>query len=76
MIYNLFISHSWLYSNNYDRLVELLNKNPSFQYKNYSIPKNDPIHNAPNDYQLKEAIKKQMQHASCVLILAGVYSNI
>lgn len=36
---------------------------------------NDPIHNARYDYQLKEAIKNQMQHASCVLILAGVYST-
>lgn len=47
----------------------------NFSYKNYSVPKNDPIHHAPYDYQLKAAIKNQMQHASCVLILAGVYST-
>lgn len=75
MIYNLFISHSWTYSDAYEKLVDLLNAAPYFSYKNYSVPKNDPIHNAPYDYQLKAAIRNQMQHASCVLILAGVYST-
>lgn len=75
MTYNLFISHSWNYSDTYDGLVNLLNAKPYFDYKNYSVPKNDPIHNAPYDYQLKAAIRNQMQHASCVLILAGVYSS-
>lgn len=75
MIYNLFISHSWSYSDAYDGLVNLLDSNPYFIYKNYSVPKDDPIHNARNDHQLKEAIRNQMQHAGCVLILAGVYST-
>lgn len=74
-MYNLFISHSWTYSNQYDRLVELLDAAPYFTYKNYSVPKNDPIHNAPNQYLLREAIRRQMQHASCVIILAGVYAT-
>ncbi len=75
MSYNLFISHSWTYGDAYDRLVNMLNAKPYFSYKNYSVPKYDPIHNASNDYQLKEAIRRQMQPASCILILAGVYST-
>ena len=75
MTYNLFISHSWTYGDAYDRLVDMLNAKPYFSYKNYSVPKYDPIHNASNDYQLKEAIRRQMQHASYILILAGVYST-
>lgn len=74
-MYNLFISHSWAYTDYYQRLIALLNSAPYFYYKNYSIPKDDPIHNAPYDYQLRAAIKNQMQHASCVLILAGVYAS-
>lgn len=74
-MYNLFISHSWAYGDAYDRLIDLLNADPSFSYKNYSVPKDDPIHNAPYEWQLKEAIKAQMAHASCVLVLAGVYST-
>lgn len=77
MVYNLFISHSWTYSDAYDGLVRLLKKaeDVGFYYKDYSVPKNDPIHNANNDRQLKEAIRNQMKHASCVLILAGVYAT-
>lgn len=75
MIYNLFISHSWKYGNEYEKLKNLLNSNTQFIYKDYSVPKNDPIHNAHSDYQLKIAIRNQMKHASCVLILAGVYSS-
>ncbi|MBR5677038.1 MAG: TIR domain-containing protein [Paludibacteraceae bacterium] len=77
MAYNLFISHSWTYSDAYDGLVKLLKKaeDDGFYYKDYSVPKNDPIHNANNDRQLKEAIRNQMKHASCVLILAGVYAT-
>ena len=74
-MYNLFISHSWTYSDAYDRLVDLLDNASYFSYRNYSVPKDDPIHNAPTQWQLKGAIKAQMAPASCVLILAGVYST-
>ena len=74
MIYNLFISHSWKYSDQYERLVRLLD-NSSLNYKNYSVPFNDPINYAENDRQLKDAINNQMKPASCVLVLAGVYST-
>lgn len=74
-MYNLFISHSWNYSDAYEKLIQLLDNANRFDYRNYSVPKNDPIHNAPNQYLLKEAIKKQMSSSNCVLILAGVYSS-
>lgn len=74
-MYNLFISHSWNYSDAYEKLIQLLNNADRFEYRNYSVPKNDPIHNAPNQYLLKEAIKRQMNSANCVIILAGVYSS-
>ena len=75
MIYNIFISHSWSYSDAYDKLISLLDDAPDFSYRDYSVPKDDPIHNANNERELRAAIKNQMQHASCVLILAGVYST-
>ena len=63
MTYNLFISHSWTYSDAYEKLISLLDADQYFTYKNYSVPKNDPIHNANNDYQLKAvfATKCNMQ---------------
>lgn len=75
MTYNLFISHSWTYSDAYEKLCNLLDNASNFSYRNYSVPKSDPIHNARYDYQLRAAIRDQMQHASCVLVLAGVYST-
>lgn len=75
MSYNLFISHSWAYSDAYKGLVSLLEEAKYFEYKNYSVPRDNPIHNANNDIQLYDAIKSQMQSASVVLILAGVYSS-
>lgn len=74
-IYNLFISHSWTYSNQYDNLINLLNNASYFEHKNYSVPKDNPIHRANSDKALKEAIKCQMKSASVIIILAGVYST-
>lgn len=73
--YNLFISHSWTYSDEYEKLVNLLNLDRYFSYKNYSVPKNNPVHNAKNIEELRQAIRTQVQSCSVVLILAGVYST-
>ena len=73
--YHLFISHSWSYSNSYDRLVSLLRARSYFKFRNYSVPRDDPIHNAGADAALRRAIKAQMAHSSVVLILAGVYAT-
>lgn len=72
--YNIFISHSWNYSDAYEKIIEMLEKS-SIEYKNYSVPKNNPIHNANNDTELYEAIKAQIKSTSVVIILAGVYSS-
>lgn len=74
-MYHLFISHSWSYSDAYEKLTDLLKERGYFDYKDYSVPKDDPIHNAPNATALKAAIKKQIDPASVVLVLAGVYSS-
>ena len=73
--YHLFISHSWAYSDAYEKLVAWLDKDENFIYKNYSVPKDDPVHTKGTDKELYDAIKEQISHASVVLILAGVYSS-
>lgn len=72
---SLFISHSWSYGDAYDKLVGLLDAAPKFRYRNYSVPKNDPIHNAPNVAALYEAIKNQMVFCDVILIMAGKYAT-
>lgn len=74
-MYNLFISHSWAYTDAYAKLMNLLRNHSSFEFRDYSVPKDDPINHCPYDWQLKVAIENQIRPASCVLILAGVYST-
>ena len=73
--FNLFISHSWSYSDSYVRLVKLLRTRGYFSFRNYSVPRNDPIHNAGTEAQLRRAIRNKMSPCSVVIILAGVYAT-
>lgn len=72
---SLFVSHSWTYGDAYDKLVALLDAAPYFVYRNYSVPKHDPIHNAPTSAALYQAIKNQMVFCDVVLIMAGKYAT-
>ncbi|MCY4575408.1 MAG: TIR domain-containing protein [Chloroflexi bacterium] len=73
--YNLFVSHSWAYGNQYDRLVTLLSARPYFRFRNHSVPRYDPIHLTRSDVRLRRAIRERMAGCHAVLILAGVYST-
>ena len=73
--YNLFVSHSWAYSDAYDRLIGLLENRGYFSFRDYSVPKDDPIHDAGTDAQLRQAIRNHMSPCSVVIILAGVYAT-
>ena len=48
-MYNLFISHSWSYSNEYEKLIAILDSAKNFVYKDYSVPTSDLIHYAPDE---------------------------
>lgn len=73
--YNLFISHSWAYGDAYERLCNLLNQASNFNYKNFSVPKDDPIHNAPSSPALYAAIKNKISPCNVILIMAGKYAT-
>ncbi len=74
-VYNLFISHSWSYGYAYEKLVAMLKEKSYFNFKNYSVPKNNPIHNAPNAQELYNAIKNQMSNCHVIIVMAGKYST-
>lgn len=73
--HNLFISHSWAYSDNYNKLTLKLKERPYFFYKDYSVPKNDPIHTKGTDKELYAAIKRKIGPCGVIIMLAGVYST-
>ena len=39
------------------------------------MPKNDPIHNAVSDRELKEAIFRKIERSHVVVIPSGMYVN-
>ena len=78
MSYNVFISHSWDYTDAYVKLISLLNDAKYFDYKDYSAPKSDPLEIRNSYYyksELRNKIIVQMRPCSVVLVLAGVYSS-
>jgi hypothetical protein len=73
--YNLFLSHSWAHSNDYEGLLDALKRDMTFKFRDFSVPKNDPVHTNGTDKQLYDAIENKIRPTSAVLILAGVYST-
>jgi hypothetical protein len=69
--YDLFISHSWG-SASYDGLVDLLRNRGYFNFRNYSVPANDPL-DAKTTQELYNKIEEQVRQASCVLVLGSMH---
>lgn len=73
-MYRIFISHSWAYSEAYDKVEDFLRKE-NVDFYNHSVPKDDPVHTNGSDWQLYDAIDAKIRGCSCVIILAGVYAS-
>ncbi len=78
---NVFISHSWSYSGHYDTLAEwifdqswTLGQEP-LQFEDFSVPKDNPIHYADSDQQLKDAIYARIVNSHVVVIPTGMYAQ-
>ena len=78
---HIFISHSWSYSKHYETLYDwIFNNNWSFgqaslDFRDYSVPRNDPIHNAKTDRALKEAIYNKIARSHVIVIPLGMYAS-
>jgi hypothetical protein len=70
--YRLFVSHAWRYSDDYNRLINLLDAAPYFVYSNYSVPKYDPLHCSSSE--LSEQIRQQIRPVEVPIILMGMYA--
>lgn len=51
-MYRVFISHSWAYSSQYDKIESFLSQE-NVSYYNHSVPKDAPIHTNGSDQQLR-----------------------
>ncbi len=75
--YDFFISHAWRYSEDYNRLVNLLNNALYFNWRNYSVPKHDPAIDPNTDAGcliLTRELRDQIRPVNCVLIISGMYA--
>ncbi len=78
---HVFISHSWAYSDHYEKLASWIfegkwsSGQASLDFRDFSVPKNDPIHNAANDAQLKAAIYDKIARSHVIVIPTGMYSQ-
>lgn len=78
---HIFISHAWAYSDHYDTLSSWIFRESwsvgqaSLNFQDFSVPKNDPIHNANNDTQLKNAIYNKISRSHVIIIPSGMYAN-
>ena len=48
-MYDLFLSHAWRYNDDYYKLEKMLKEASLFKWRNYSVPKHDPLID-PNSY--------------------------
>ena len=77
--YNLFVSHAWDYSDDYNKVIEWLDKaktDKRLDYRNYSDPKDDPIVDPDEETKkkrMKEKLKNQIRPSSIVIVIAGMY---
>mgnify|MGYP001093457326 CR=1 FL=1 len=77
--YDIFISHAWRYGNEYTRLVNLLLGAKNFYFRNYSAPKEKPLHNLDSTdvktkTQIEKAIDRKISPVNCVLVISGMYA--
>lgn len=70
--YNIFISHSWSYDQDYVRLVNLLKGATYFNWKNCPVSRDAPLADGSKK-RLAEEIDKQIRLASVVLAISGIY---
>lgn len=78
---HVFISHSWAYSGHYDTLERWIFRDKwrqgqaSLDFRDFSVPKNDPILNATTDQALRHAIYNQVLRCNVIVIPLGMYAN-
>jgi hypothetical protein len=77
----VFISHSWSYSDHYDTLAEWIfeeswnSGETPLEFVDRSIPRDDPIHYAENEEQLRAVIYERINQSSVIVIPTGMYAN-
>ncbi|OIB57404.1 hypothetical protein BBD46_01970 [Natrialba sp. SSL1] len=68
----MFVSHSWKYSEQRERIEEFLDDENRLDWQNFSVPEDDPMEfEDKND--LRQQLYQQVGQANVVVVVAGMY---
>lgn len=70
--YYLFISHSWDYSEHYDKIKQWLNED-KISWQDYSVPVDNPI-DTNKKKELKEKLTSKINLSSAVIVVSAMYA--
>jgi len=78
---HVFISHAWAHSGHYNTLASWIFGErwsvgqASLDFRDYSIPRSDPIHNVTSTEMLRQAIFSQISRSHVAVIPSGMYAT-
>lgn len=72
--YKLFISHSWDYEDDFERLKNRLDDVDGFEFLDYSVPQDDPL-DAQSNAELRRQLRSKIKQTSAVVIISGMYAS-
>ncbi|ELY58309.1 hypothetical protein C493_07029 [Natronolimnohabitans innermongolicus JCM 12255] len=68
----MFVSHSWKYSDQRERIEKFLDDEERLDWQNFSVPEDDPLEfEDTND--LRQQLYQQVRQANVVVVVAGMY---
>jgi hypothetical protein len=67
--YRVFISHCWEYGADYYRLVDWLNTEALFKWKNLSVPEERAL---PEDRRFESRLRKRLGDSDILLVIIGM----
>ncbi|UHQ99290.1 TIR domain-containing protein (plasmid) [Natrinema zhouii] len=70
--YRVFVSHSWKYSEQRERIEKFLDDENQLNWQNFSVPEDDPMEfEDTND--LRQQLYQQVGQTNVVVVVAGMY---
>jgi len=70
--YRVFVSHSWKYSEQRERIEKFLDDEDRLDWQNFSVPEHDPLEfEDKND--LRQQLYQQVRQTNVVVVVAGMY---
>lgn len=72
--YKLFISHSWDYEDDFERLKGRLAEIEGFEFLDYSVPRDDPL-DVQSNAELRQRLRSKIKQTSAVVIISGMYAS-